>query len=209
MVRLVISRKLREGVLRSSARSIALTNPEEARLNPGTELLTLGRHERKDRAGTDNYACCRERASMRVFCEQAVHPEWLAKQQVYEDESFVVVHQLDGDERTTYLGTLLLQTKRHVRTVGDLTDAEARTLGHLLSRISRALIRTTGAEWTHTFSFTEAYRHIHFIVAARYPGLPKEYYRLNYVDWPGAPRGTRSDVEDLCARIRTQLSTRS
>jgi histidine triad (HIT) family protein len=140
-----------------------------------------------------------------VFCDRMIDPTELEARRVYEDETFHVAHSLNDDGPTSYLGTLLVQTKRHVRNLGELSRDESLRLGLVLSRVSRALIRATGAEWTYCFSFTEGYRHVHFIVAARYPGLPREYVRLSFAEWPDAPRGPLSEVEGLCRRLRAEI----
>lgn len=140
-----------------------------------------------------------------VFCDRAARPDLTERRNVYEDGSFLATHQLSDEAPTTYLGNVLVQTKRHARNLGELTEVEAEALGRLLSRVSRSLMRQTGAEWTYTFSFTEGYRHVHFIVAARYPALPKEYYRLRFAEWPSAPRGTATDVDVLCENLRRDL----
>jgi histidine triad (HIT) family protein len=141
-----------------------------------------------------------------VFCERAARPGALTRRSVFEDARFLVTHQANEDGPTSYLGALLLQTKRHVPNLGELTDTEAMGLGQLLARTSAALIRCTGAEWTYTFSFTEAFRHVHFVVAARYAGLPQRYYRLGFADWPAAPRGSLTEVEALAARLREEIA---
>ena len=96
-----------------------------------------------------------------------------------------------------------VQTKRHATNLAALSDSESERLGWLIGRISRALGRCTTAEWTYCFGFTEGFRHIHLLVAARYPGLPKEYLRLAIADWPGAPRGNLAQVEALAGRLRS------
>jgi diadenosine tetraphosphate (Ap4A) HIT family hydrolase len=103
------------------------------------------------------------------------------------------VHPVEADGPTA-LGSVQLQTRRHARDLGDLTDEEAEHLGPLLRRISRCLTEVSHAEWCYCYLFLEGYRHVHFVLSARFPGLPPEHLRLNAHTWSGAPHGSRADV---------------
>jgi histidine triad (HIT) family protein len=135
------------------------------------------------------------------FCQRMTHPGVLRDRLVFEDDSFHVSHQLEEDG-PTYLGILLIQTKRHAPGLAELTDGEGRKLGYLIQRTSRALRTCTSAAWTYVFSFTEGYRHVHVVIAARYPETPREYVRLSITDWPDAPKGGRPEVVALSQRLR-------
>jgi len=142
-----------------------------------------------------------------LFCQRMESRKELDERTVYEDEFFHVAHQTTEEERTV-LGILLVQAIRHVSDLGSLTDAEAARLGTVISTVSRALQQCTGAAWTYCFGFTEAYRHVHLVVAARYPDLPSRYVRLALADWPQAPRGGRGKVAELCRRLRQAIGNR-
>jgi diadenosine tetraphosphate (Ap4A) HIT family hydrolase len=128
------------------------------------------------------------------------NPAPLRERLIFEDEAFHVTHQLE-EEGPSYLGILLIQTKRHAQGIAELTDSEGTELGWLIQRTSRALKSCTRAAWTYVFSFTEGYRHVHVIVAARYPETPKQYVRLAITDWPDAPKGGHPEVADLSRRL--------
>lgn len=147
-----------------------------------------------------------ERDRACLFCERLRSPGRLRACRVYEDGQFFVAHQLE-EVRPTYLGALLLQTRRHALSLGALTEEEARGLGPVVSRVSRALEEVTGASWTYCFAFTEGYRHVHLVLVARYPGVPPEYVRLAITDWPDAPRGGPREVAELSGRLRRALAS--
>jgi histidine triad (HIT) family protein len=140
------------------------------------------------------------------FCQRVADPGPLRERLVFENDLFHISHQLE-EKGPTVLGILLLQTKRHAPGMAELTDLEARQLGSLVQRTSRALKECTGALWTYVFSFTEAYRHVHVVIAARYPDLPPQFLRLAIADWPGAPKGGPSEVAALARRIRERMSS--
>ena len=106
------------------------------------------------------------------------------------DDLVVVSHlspQSPGREgQPVYLGYLFVEPRRHAAGLADLTEPEARAVGLWCARASRALREVAGAD------------HV-------YPGTPREYQGLNADDWPGAERGTASQVADLVTRLRTYL----
>ena len=122
---------------------------------------------------------------------------------MYEDELIHASHWFD--EGPAYLGTFLLQTKRHAAGVADLTEDEARDVGLRSARIARALKATVDAEKVSTYVFGEAVPHFHEFVVARYRGVPETYWRLNLADWPEAPRGDERADADLARQVRDAL----
>jgi len=141
-----------------------------------------------------------------MFCERLWNPSGLADISVYEDELFHVSHQLN-EEGQTYLGSVIIQTRRHVHDLAGLTEKEAARLGSLITRSSRALKNCTGAGWTYVESFLERYQHVHVIVTSRYPSMPNEYIRLAIRKWPDAPRGARVEVVELSRKLRADMSS--
>lgn len=125
---------------------------------------------------------------------------------IYEDDLVIARHTYDGPGEATYLGALVLQPKRHA-TLAELTDDEARAVGWLAARLSRALTICTGAEKVYAYSFGEAFDHLHLFIVARYPGAPREYVRLRAQEWPGAPRGGAREVAALVEWLRATLDS--
>lgn len=66
-----------------------------------------------------------------------------------------------------------------------------------------------GAEKVYAYVFAEAVPHYHELIVARYPGVPKEYWRLNIGAWPGAARGDGAAVERLAERLRDAMARNS
>jgi diadenosine tetraphosphate (Ap4A) HIT family hydrolase len=125
---------------------------------------------------------------------------------IYED-ALVYAHHADFDEGPTYLGHVMVETKRHTPDFADLTAAEAQAVGLLIARLSRALKACTGAEKVYATFYGEVTPHLHVHLTARYPGTPAEYLRWNVEDWPSAPRGNAGDVAALCRRLRATLAS--
>lgn len=125
---------------------------------------------------------------------------------IYQDDLVLARHAYDGGDDAHYLGALVLQAKRHA-TLAELSDDEARRVGWLAARLSRALKICTGAEKVYAYSFGEAFDHLHMFVVARYPGAPSEYVRLRAQEWPGAPRGGAHDLASLAEWLRATLAS--
>jgi histidine triad (HIT) family protein len=141
-----------------------------------------------------------------IFCQRVREVESFRDLVVYEDDDFLVSHQI-GDDGSKALGVLHVQTRRHVASLGQLNAREAAGLGELLASVSRALESSTGAPWTYCFGFTEGPRHVHLVLGARYAELPESYLRLRFAEWPEGPRGDRRRLAALCGVLRGRLAT--
>lgn len=114
--------------------------------------------------------------------------------------------QIRPGQSTAYLGYLMAEPKRHVTGLEGLTEEEARALGSLVARLSRALVATEGADHIYAFVLGDAVSHMHVHVVARYPGAPAEYRGPRVDEWPEAPRGGPAEIEAVCERMRDWLS---
>ncbi len=123
---------------------------------------------------------------------------------VYEDD-FVCAHHTYQEE-PTYLGHLMLRTKRHVLGLAELTEAEGRALGLAMARLSAALKACTGAEKVYAEAYYEVVPHLHLFLTARYPGTPQAFWRWKIGEWPRAPKGGAREVSALCDQLRAYLS---
>lgn len=140
------------------------------------------------------------------FCDRLASVEDWDSSLIYEDDLVHVTRQIDP-EGPSYLGAVLIQTKRHTESgLAELTDAEGQRIGLLVAEISRALKELVGAAWTYTYCFNERFRHVHQFVFARYSDMPAEYVRVRVNEWSQAPRGSREQVAHLSRQLRERLS---
>ncbi len=137
------------------------------------------------------------------ICEKHRGVGPLVGELLYEDESVLAFHApaaaVDG-----YLGYLFVETRRHVRGLADLADAEATAVARLVSALARGLERE-GAASVYSFVFDHIPHH-HVHVVARYPGTPPEFAGPRVNEWPEAPRGGDAAIGALCRRLRATLS---
>jgi len=87
-----------------------------------------------------------------------------------------------------------------------LTENEAQTIGIYTSRVAKALLDTQGMEHIYTFVIGDAVPHVHVHVIGRYPGAPREYWGPKVDEWPEAPRGKESEIEQVAVHLRAFFS---
>jgi histidine triad (HIT) family protein len=142
-------------------------------------------------------------------CGKHADPSLMPGGPVGADDLVVVSHlspQSPGrDGQPVYLGYLFVEPRRHAAGLADLTEPEAQAVGLWCARASRALRDAAGADHVYAAVLGNRAPHLHVHLVARYPGTPREYQGLNADDWPGAERGTASQVADFVARLRTYL----
>ncbi len=139
-------------------------------------------------------------------CQKHRDPELLP---VGADELAVVTHVSPDapgtDGAPVYLGHLVVEPRRHVPGLADLTDAEGAAIGAWAARASRAQ-RAAGAE--HVYSAVIGHRvdHLHLHLIPRYPGTPSEYWWPPRLDEaPGARLGDAAEVTRVVRDLRAHL----
>jgi histidine triad (HIT) family protein len=125
------------------------------------------------------------------------------------DDDVVVSHlpliTPQGTSDSVYLGHLVLEPRRHLRELGELSPDEAASLGRLSARASAALTASEGAEHVYAAVIGHGVEHLHLHLLPRYPGTPREYWWVRVDEWPGAPRGGVAEIEALAERLRAVL----
>ena len=123
---------------------------------------------------------------------------------IFEDDTVYVghVHALDGAAYRVYL---MVEPRRHVADLGDLTEEEACSIGRLVNRLARILKDIEGAEHVYSFIFGDAVPHLHAHVAPRYPGTPPEYWGARLREWPDAPRVGVDEMRVVSKRLAEPL----
>lgn len=124
---------------------------------------------------------------------------------LFEDAVVYVGHMHALDAQTAYRGYLMVEPKRHVPALGDLTDDEASAIGQVVNRVARLLRRVLGAEHVYSFVYGDAVPHLHVHLAPRYPGTPIEYWGHRLQRWPEAPQVDPDQMRALVTELRRAL----
>lgn len=127
---------------------------------------------------------------------------------LFADELVYVGHIHTMGQPSTYRGWLVVETRRHVAGLGQLTDDEARAVGSITNRVARVLRDTAGAEHVYAFVYGDRVPHLHVHVAPRYPGTPSDFWGARLRDWPDAPQVQGSEMGHLVGELRDALDRR-
>jgi diadenosine tetraphosphate (Ap4A) HIT family hydrolase len=90
---------------------------------------------------------------------------------IFDDGLWYVSHHTGA---YTDPGELIVKTRRHCESLGDLTPAEADALGGILRLAVGALEKVrVDAERIYAVSFNERVRHVHFLLLPRTGDMPR------------------------------------
>lgn len=117
-------------------------------------------------------------------------------------DGLVVVSHLPATDEPTFLGHLLVETRRHAAHLDGLTADEAMAVGHAVRCAAVGLRAELAAEFVHSAVINQRIEHFHQHVYARHPGTPEEYAWHQVDEWPDAPSGRELEVAHLCSRLR-------
>ncbi|MCF6409569.1 HIT family protein [Pseudalkalibacillus salsuginis] len=124
---------------------------------------------------------------------------------IYKDD-YVYVGHIDRKGKPNYLGHIMIDLKRHIPTLAEMSIEEAKAFGMIMSRVSKALKESEGAEHVYALVSGNSVPHLHLHLVARYPNTPEEYWGpMDVYDWDKAPMGEEEEVVQLCNRLRYHL----
>ncbi len=116
---------------------------------------------------------------------------------------FWVWHAPPGDDGAASLGHLIIESDRHAPYLDDLTVQEARDLGVLRVRATRALRTELEPEFVFAAVIGKGVAHFHEHLICRFPGTDPN------VPWhasdDAAPRADAATVAALARRLRARL----
>jgi len=126
---------------------------------------------------------------------------------IYEDE-YVLVGHIDKKGKQNYLGHIMVDLKRHVPSLAEMTIQEAKAFGIVMAKVSKGLKETKNAK--HVYALvsgnSNSVPHLHLHLVARYPNTPEEFWGpMEVYDWAEAPMGGNDEVIEICRRIKTFL----
>jgi diadenosine tetraphosphate (Ap4A) HIT family hydrolase len=124
---------------------------------------------------------------------------------LWEDSDAIAFHVPPIEENPRpYLGHCMVVTRRHVDHLGDLTEAEARSVA-TASRVLAEALRAEGAERVHLAVIGLGVDHFHQHLFPRYPGVPEGTSWMAVDKLPDAPHGGEGEIADFVTRLRSHL----
>lgn len=106
-------------------------------------------------------------------CEKhkSMNEELILEMTAYNN--FIVGHCPDkAGTGEIYLGVLIVEPKRHVKSWADLVEEECKELGLLLKDLNRIMYRSKNIDHVYTWIFGDAVEHMHIWLFPRYSGTP-------------------------------------
>jgi histidine triad (HIT) family protein len=124
---------------------------------------------------------------------------------IFEDQ-YVYVGHIDRNGKPNYLGHIMIDLKRHVPTLAEMTMDEAKAFGVMMARVSQALKEVVKAEHVYALVSGNSVPHLHLHLVARYPNTPQDYRGpWEVYDWEQAPMGDNQQIIELCEKLKAYL----
>lgn len=125
---------------------------------------------------------------------------------IYEDGHFVASHYpLDENSKSVYLGHILVEAKRHVEKLSELTLEEQQSMGMAISKVSRALEDVLFAEHVYMYRIGDMAPHIHIHVLPRFPDTPKKFWGTKATEWKEAQEKDPEAIKQLADDLRKAI----
>ena len=123
---------------------------------------------------------------------------------IFESEDWILTHQVSP---ATLAGFLIIQPRRHVEHIAELTTEEAAEFGETLRRATLALSRVTQPDKVYVCSFGSGVKHVHFYLVPRLTSMPPDIIGADLLKELSTGRWACSDDEaaHVAARVRVEL----
>jgi histidine triad (HIT) family protein len=143
-----------------------------------------------------------------VVCSALGDPGQWDDIRIHKDALVLLAHVPPSSDGAIdgYPGHLLLLPCRHVESPSGLSVDEAERIGVWLSRGSRALESSLGAEHIYLARLGDGWPHLHFHILPRYAGTPATYRGMNVRDWPGIARCNRPQAAAIAQQLRRAVT---
>ena len=121
---------------------------------------------------------------------------------IFENAHWHLSHQVSPVQLA---GFLILQPKRHVEQIGDLTTEESTTMGPLMSAACLALNHILDTRKVYACSFGSMLMHIHFYLVPLTANIPEELNGSSLLNEVFAGRWACSDEDAAAVAVRVRV----
>ena len=139
-------------------------------------------------------------------CEKHETKKTLPGGAVYDGVRVFVGHFPLIESEKAHYGHVILELKRHITKLAELTEAEAVEIGQWTRTIARFLETELGAEHVYAVRIGDKTPHLHFHFVPRFPGTPKEVWSPTLWQWPGGRKATADDMIAITKKFVAFLS---
>jgi diadenosine tetraphosphate (Ap4A) HIT family hydrolase len=122
---------------------------------------------------------------------------------IFESQLFTLTHHAHPEHAMA--GFLILQPRRHVEHIAELSNEEAMEFGPLLKHASMALKDVCQPEKVYVCSFGSVIKHVHFYLIPQRAGMPNVTQLLDALA-AGKYACTEEEAADIAARIRVAMT---
>jgi histidine triad (HIT) family protein len=140
-------------------------------------------------------------------CEKHESKKSLPGGVIFENESVFVAHFPLIENEPAHKGHVILEMKRHITQMSELTEAEALEVGRWTRLLSIALQGAVAAEHVYLLRIGDVTPHLHFHFVPRYADAPKESWGPLHFKWERGPKASSKDMIEISDKIRELLRT--
>ena len=138
-------------------------------------------------------------------CEKHKTGEGLPGGTIFENENIFIAHFPKTDE-PAHFGHIILEMRRHITSLSDLTEQEALDVGKFTRLISKALHEVLNAEHVYSLRIGDVTPHLHFHFVPRYKDAPKDSWGPWHFKWERGPKASSKDMIEISEKIRSYLT---
>lgn len=121
---------------------------------------------------------------------------------IYENDLIYIGHIGIDESENNYLGHIMLDLKRHIKGMDEMTNEESQIIGNTLKYITAALKICLNVEHVYINVLGDHVPHFHVHIIPRYKDTPKEFWGNDVKKWDEAPRGGVHEVENIANKLR-------
>jgi diadenosine tetraphosphate (Ap4A) HIT family hydrolase len=135
-------------------------------------------------------------------CHKHLNPKNIIGEFIAERSGLVVSHFPFVETEKATRGHLIIEPRRHITDISEMTDAEAAALGGLAREMVLLQKSKLKAEHVYMFRINDKVPHLHFHLIPRYAGTPREFWGLKIGEWPDRPTVGLSEILTLANELR-------
>lgn len=125
---------------------------------------------------------------------------------ILEDENLLLSHWPSySEDELVYKGYCFIEPKEHITHLWEMSDRQSEKVGLWAKKLDLAFSEILNSEKTYLFKFADITPHVHFHIYPRHPVTPLDVIGEAVRHWMDVPKISKSEVLNLCKRLRENL----